>query len=351
VKILKKGTATRIVSLTLGAVVLAAFIYYVGLGNLERVLLQVNPALIVVMVGTQLLGFTFYAVAWYLLIRASGYKLPFLTCQGITFASIFASYTMPSGIFLEGVRCILGSKESGMSIGESTATVILHRILYVIGFLASTALAFLFLATNHQEMNSVLLQIIIVPVTVIVGLIVVVYLSFNPRKLLPLLDRALKLAKPLVKIIQAEEKTDGKAAQFLDDYHTSFRRMLSSKDYVMFSFASSLADWACSVLVLWVVLIALGFVTSIWVVIATMAVGKLIQMTPISVPGMLGIYETVITASLALLGTPVATAASAAILSRIVTSWLDIPLTGIAAYHYGYKTFSQLIDTPRGSTK
>jgi len=34
---------------------------------------------------------------------------------------------------------------------------------------------------------------------------------------------------------------------------------------------------------------------------------------------------------------PVAVAASAALLSRIVTFWLDLPVTGIAAYHYGYK--------------
>jgi uncharacterized membrane protein YbhN (UPF0104 family) len=34
---------------------------------------------------------------------------------------------------------------------------------------------------------------------------------------------------------------------------------------------------------------------------------------------------------------PVATAASAALLSRIVTTWLELPITGIAAYHYSLK--------------
>jgi uncharacterized protein (TIRG00374 family) len=339
---MNKAKATRIVSLALGIVVLVAFIYFVGVGNLERVLLQVNPALIAVMVALQLLGFTFYAAAWYLLIRASGYRLPFLTCQGITFASIFASYTMPSGIFLEAVRCLLGAKESGMKIGESTATVILHRILYVVGFLASTALAFLIIANGGQATPSVIFQIIAVPVIAIAGLIAVLYISFNPKRLLPLLDRILRFARPLINVIQSEAKTDGKAEQFLNDYHTGFRRMLSSRAYVLVSFGASIGDWACSVIILWVVLVALGSHPSIWVVVATMAVGKMIQMIPIAVPGMLGIYEAAITTSLSLFGTPVAVAASAAILSRIVTSWLDLPVTGIAAYHYGYKTFSQL---------
>jgi len=345
---INKAKVTRIVSLALGIVVLVAFIYFVGVGNLERVLLQVNPTLVVVMVALQLLGFGFYASAWYLLIRASGYRIPFLTCQGITFASIFASYTMPSGVFLEAVRCLLGSKESGMKIGESTATVILHRILYIVGFLASTACAFLIIASGHQVTLSVIFQIVIVPIIAIVGLIALLYISFNPKRLLPLLDRILRFAQPLVNVVQSEMKTDGKAEQFLNDYHTSFRKMLSLKSYVFASFGASLGDWACSVMILWVVLVALGSHTSIWIVVATMAIGKMIQMTPIAVPGMLGIYETAITTSLSLFGTPVAVAASAAILSRIVTSWLDLPVTGMAAYHYGYKTFGQ-IRTPNQS--
>ena len=339
---MNKGKATRILSLTLGIVVLVAFIYFVGIGNLERVLLQVNPALVVVMVALQLLGFTFYASAWYLLIRASGYRLPFLTCQGITFASIFASYTMPSGIFLEAVRCILGSKESGMKIGESTATVILHRILYVVGFLASTACAFLIIASGPRVTLSVFFQIIIVPTVAIAGLVTVLYLSFKPQRLLPLLDRILRFARPLVNVVQSEATIDGKAEQFLTDYHRNFRKMLSSSLCVFASFGASIGDWVCSVMILWVVLVALGVQTSIWIVVATMAIGKLVQMTPVAVPGMLGIYETAITTSLTLFGTPVAVAASAAILSRIVTSWLDLPVTGVAAYHYGYKTFAHI---------
>ena len=123
----------------------------------------------------------------------------------------------------------------------------------------------------------------------------------------------------------------------MDEYHISFRRMMSSRVHVAASFAASLGDWACSVLILWVVLTAVGSTVSLWIVVVTMAIGKMIQMTPIAVPGMLGIYETAITASLSLFGVPVAVAASAALLSRVVTSWLDLPVTGIAAYHYGYK--------------
>ena len=318
-----------------------AFIYIVGIDALWRVLVQVNPAIIVVMVAIQLLGFTFYATAWYLLIRAAGYRLPFLTCQGITFASIFASYTMPSGVFLEAVRCLLGAKESGMKLGESTATVILHRILYIIGFLASTAVALIALLMGGRITSSAVDELAVVPIIAVAGLALLLYLSLDPKRLKPLLDRVLRVAQPIIKIVQKEARTDGKADQILSDYQSGFQRMLSSRKHIAVSFAASIGDWACSVLILWVVLIALGTNVSLWVVIVTMAIGKMIQMTPIAVPGMLGIYEAAVTSSLSLFAIPVAVAASAALLSRIVTSWLDLPITGIAAYHYGYKLLSQ----------
>jgi len=251
---------------------------------------------------------------------------------------------MPSGIFLEAVRCILGSKESGMTLGESTATVVLHRVLYIVGFLASTSLAFMFLILGGRVTTSVIFQLAALPVLAVAGLIASLFLSLNPKIMQPLLDRALRLVQPVIKIVQKQGRMNGKAGQFLNDYHIAFRRMLSSRTHVAASFAASLGDWACSVLILWVVLVAVGSSVSLWVVLVTMAIGKMIQMTPIAVPGMLGIYETAITASLSLFGVPVAVAASAALLSRIVTFWLDLPVTGIAAYHYGYKALGATSD-------
>ncbi len=244
---------------------------------------------------------------------------------------------MPSGVFLEATRCLLGSKESGMRLGEATATVILHRILYIIGFLASTALALSALMIGGRITSSAIFELASVPIIAIAGLVALLYLSLDAKRMQPLLDRALKLAQPVIRVVQKEAQMQGKADQFLGDYQLSFRRMLSSRRYMAISFAASVGDWACSVLILWVVLLSLGSIVSIWVVMITMAIGKIIQMTPIAVPGMLGIYEAAVTTSLSLFAVPVPVAASAALLSRIVTSWLDLPITGIAAYHYGYK--------------
>jgi len=320
-----------------GILVLLALIYYVRIDAVERTIAQIDPAVIFVMVGLQVLGWVFYAGAWYVLIRTLGYKLRFLTCQGITFASIFVNYITPSGFFLEAVRCILGAKESGMKLGESTATVILHRILYVLAVLESTAVAILVLFVEGFVASSAIMELAIVPAIAVAGLILLLYFSFSPHSLEPFLDKLLRLIEPLIKVVKREANVEGKADEFLDEYRAGFSRMLASKSRVALSFFVSLGDWSCGVAVLWVILLGLNVNVPFWVVVITMAIGEMAQTIPIGVPGMLGIYEAAITASLSIFSIPIAIAASAALLSRVVISLLELPLTGIAAYHYGFK--------------
>lgn len=337
---IKRGTVTRISSFIFGIVVLIAFIYYIGISAIERILLSVSPLVIIAMVGLQFLSLTFYGAAWYVLIRSMGYKMPFLTCQGITFASIFAVYTMPSGVFLEAARCVLGSRETGMTLGESTATVLLHRILYIIGFLASGTFAMFGLLTMWRIDLVTLVQLSIIPTTAIVGLIALLYLSLDPKRIRPLLDRMLKFTLPIIRLVRKEAVVEGTADRFLDEYRVSFRKMLSAKRQICLSFAASIGDWICSVIILWLVLVSMGANASLWVAMITMAIGKMIQMTPIAIPGMVGIYEAAVTTVLAVFAIPIPIAASAALLSRIVTVWLELPVTGVAAYHYGFKLLS-----------
>jgi uncharacterized protein (TIRG00374 family) len=289
------------------------------------------------MVGFQVLGAVFYSGAWYVLIRALGHKIRFLTCQGITFASIFVNYVTPSGFFLEATRCILGAKTSGMKLAESTVTVIFHRILYIAAVLASTAVAIVALFVGGLITGSTIMDLAIVPVIAIAVLITLLYLSFSPNALRPILDRLLRLVQPLIKLMQKQANVEGKADEFLNEYRLGFRKILATKPYVALSFLVSLGDWSCGVAVLCVALLGLNFHASFSAVVITVAIGEMIQMIPIDVPGTLGIYEAAITATLSLFSIPVAIAASAALLTRVVTSLLELPITGIAAYHYDIK--------------
>jgi len=320
-----------------GIAVLVAFLFYIGIGTIVNTLLSVNPVAILLMFLLQLLGYGFYSAAWYQLILATGYRLRFPTCFGIAMASIFAVYVTPNGVFMEFFRCLLGSKEAVMPLGESTASVVLHRILYVVGFLAITSFGLFIVLSGNAIGPTSVLPLASILVATVVGLGALLYFSLDPKRISPLLNRLLKLAQPVIRLIQKEAVIDGKADRFLSDYDSAFRRMVTSRRGMVLSFLASLCDWSCSVAILWVALAALGVNTPIWDVVITISIGRMIQMTPIAIPGMIGVYEAAITTVLALFAVPVAIAASAAVLSRIVTVWLELPITGAAAYHYGFK--------------
>ena len=250
------------------------------------------------------------------------------------------SLTMPSGVILEASRCILCSRESKMALGESTAAVILHRIVYVVAFLMTMVMALVAIIVGQHLSNSMILQLSLLPVIALFGIGIFFYFSLNPNKIQPIVAFALRLAGPLINIVQRESRVSQRTEQFLTDYELSFRMMLASTRKLIVVFFISLCDWTCSLLILWIALTMIGPPISVWVIIVTLAIGEIIQMIPIAVPGMLGIYETGITTSLSLFGVPVAVAASAALLTRIVTSWLDLPLAGLAAYHYGYRALT-----------
>jgi uncharacterized membrane protein YbhN (UPF0104 family) len=124
----------------------------------------------------------------------------------------------------------------------------------------------------------------------------------------------------------------------------------SNRRDMLLSFLSTSGDWSCSAILLWGVLAALGYTASIWIVIITMAVGEMVQMIPIPVPGMIGIYETSLTASLITFSVPASVSASAAILLRLITSVFDIPATGYAAYRYGYRVLMKDLTSSKSAS-
>jgi len=337
---LKKASIVSLGWLLVGVVALLVFVDYMGANGLLLILSRVNLIAIFLLVSVELVGFLLYGTTWYILIRSAGHKIRFSMCQMITFASVFISFLTSSGFVLESLRVVLGSKEANMHTGESASTVILHRIVYIITVIVSTIAAMFALSIRGSLPRAEALQLEIASGTLIVLILLGIFLSSSPRFLRPLQSVTSRFIHPIVdhvKRLQAHE-ADWSVERFLSDYEDTFRRLLSNRHAMLLTFLSCSGDWSCSIILLWGVLATLGHIPSIWVVVVAMAVGEIVQMLPIPVPGMIGIYETTLTATLVTFNLPATVSASAAILLRLIQSVFDIPATGYAAYRYGYRT-------------
>jgi uncharacterized protein (TIRG00374 family) len=325
--------------LLLGILALLLFLNYIGVNASLLILSRVNPIVIALLVMVELVGFVLYGTTWCLLIRSTGHQIRFSTCQMITFASVFVSFLTSSGFMLEVMRVILGSKEARMRMGQSAAAVILHRVVYVITVLASSVAAMFVLSVRGLMSHVETLHLELVSGGLIAIMIASVFLSLSPSVIQPLQLVTSRITRQIMTHVQRLQKDEvsWSVEQFFTDYENTFRQLLSSRRTMSFSFLVSSGDWSCSIILLWGVLAALGHVASIWIVIIAMAVGEIIQMIPIPVPGMIGIYETSLAATLITFGIPAPVSATAVILLRLITSIFDIPATGYATYRYGYR--------------
>jgi glycosyltransferase 2 family protein len=347
---MKKSSMVRLGWLLLGILVLLFFIDYMGANGLLLILSRISPIAIVLLVFVELVGFLMYGTTWYVLIRSSGHRIKFSMCQEITFASVFISFLTSSGFILESMRVVLGSKEAEMHTGESASTVILHRVAYIITVLVSTVTAMLALSAKGWLPHAEAVQLELASGILIIIILVGVFLSLSPRFIQPLRSVTVRIIRPITVHLQRLQEHDPSwtVERFLTDYENTFRKLLSNRRDMLLTFLSSSGDWSCSIILLWGILGALGHVASVWIVVIAMAVGEMVEIIPIPIPGMLGIYETSITATLLTFNVPGPISASAVILLRLVTSVFDIPATGYAAYRYGYGVLmNKLSGSPR----
>lgn len=289
-------------------------------------------------------GLVLYGSCWYVLIRSAGLKIRFLSCISIALAGIFTCYITPSGFFMDASRVLLASKESDISIGDGAATVILHKIVFILGFVTYGLLAMTMLFASYGLSHYLavnVLGLIAVVTAGVVGLALVIVRGEKLRELMPGLYEGVqsRLQKMFSKYLPKAISSIGGVTR---DFRSTFRRLVRDPKAMLASYALSMAYWATSVMILYVVFLALGYHVSIWAIMLAISIGDFIQMTPIAIPGMLGVLEVVITTVLVMFGIPLSVAASATLLGRVATFWFDIPVTGVAASYYGVKYVTSL---------
>jgi uncharacterized protein (TIRG00374 family) len=291
---MKKSSIARLGWLFVGIIILLLFMDYMGVNGLLLILSRVSLVAVVLLVFVELVGFLMYGTAWYVLVRSSGHRIRFGLCQTITFASVFISFLTSSGFILESMRVVLASKEAGMRNGESASTVILHRVVYIITVMASTLAAILALSVRGWLPRAEAIQIEVASGALITITLVGVFLSLSPRFIQPLQSVTTRIVRPIASHVQRLQEHDvsWSVERLLTDYENTFKRLLSNRRAVLVTFRSTSGDWSCSIILLWGTLAALGHVASVWIVVIAMAVGEMVQMIPIPIPGMLGVYET-----------------------------------------------------------
>ena len=326
-------------SLAVGIILLAAFLYLVGLGQIMETIRAVNIRIMFLAFLLDMVGLVLYGSCWYVLLRSAGLNIRFRTSILIALAGIFTCYITPSGFFMDASRVLLASKESDIRIGDGAATVILHKIMFTLGFVTFGLLAMGMLLVSQGLSLSLAMNLLGVATLVVIGIIGIALLIAKADRLGHHTPSLVEGFRYLLGRICGKHypKILSSVSGLTNDFRGTFMKLLRSPKAILMSYTLALGYWTTSVLILYLVFLALGYNTSIWVIMLTISIGDFIQMTPIAIPGMLGVIEVVTTTVLVMFGVPLSVAASATLLARIATFWFDLPITGVAASYYGAK--------------
>jgi len=330
-------------SLIVGVVLLIIFLYLVGFAEVVKTIRSVDPMLMFLAFILDMAGLFLYGACWYALLRGAGLRIRFSTTISVALAGIFLCYITPSGAFMDASRVLLASKESKIRIGDGAATVILHKIIFTLGFVtyALLAMTMLFVTSgvSHSLFSSILLLALLV-IAGIAGMILFVVKADQLRRYAP--GPVERLKRIFYKVTRKYQRNVSSIGGFAGDFRRTFVKLLKAPSTLLVSYGLSLSYWTTSVLILYIVFLALGYKVSVWAIMLTITIGDFIQMMPIAIPGMLGVLEVVATTVLVMFGVPLGIAASATLLARIATFWFDLPVTGVVASYYGAKYMTKL---------
>lgn len=337
-----KRLITIVASYCIGLSIVISLLYYIGFDKLlGNIVDRLSYQIFLITLLLNILGLIIYAIIWHILLISTGSNIRFKTSLMSTWASIFTIYVSPTGFVLEILKIVLANREGKVPIGSGIAALTMQRIIYSISFTAIAVTSYMIAQYRYMIIGEMLGRVILALLAIASATIIT---------LIVLGQKADKLESIILKIYNRYQNNINKmilkynvneivnsVSSIVDDFKNSFETLKSKRYHLTIVFALTVFNWFLNVMILYLVLLSLGYVTSIWILMVIMVACEFVQMTPIAIPGMLGILETVMTIALQMFGIPLDIAITASILTRLATFWCDLPITATAASYYGVK--------------
>jgi uncharacterized protein (TIRG00374 family) len=323
--------------LILGMVILAIYIYLVGFWNIIAVISKLDLRIALAAVAIDILCIGLLTYSWKFLL--AGGRLRFPLAYEIILVSMFGDMMIPTGsISGEIMRISMTNKRTGISIGEVTCSVLLHRLLLGVTFGLVLGIAFMILT---------LFDLASIPMMIILGVIAItsmvtgafgLFASFNIERFDGLI---LKWSERIVKVIRFFRRgVEGEMIRAkISEGRTNFQRAicLVRKRNMIASTLVMLARWFLIALIPYLMFLSLGYPVKYEFILIISIFLSMVNLMPIGIPGLVGVMEVAMTAVFVAFGIPADIAASATLLTRLVVFWFELGLATLGASLQGVR--------------
>jgi len=329
-------TKLGLLCLLLGIAVLLVFLLVVGFDKVLAAIESVDPWQYSLAFLSVSIGLYFYALTWQALLRSIGQPPRLRVTTPIVLTSIFINFVIPTASTGgEAARAYLLSRKSDIDTGRSVASVLAHRIITLLPFTLSAAVGLTVLIVFNSATIPALWTILVFATTVasFAALILLAYFSKDVQALKKTATWMIELAARLLRsrrIRRRAESLKRSLSSALDSFQIAVSLMGAKKSNLALSILYAFLSWFFDAMVAFFVFYALGYSVTIPIILVVYAVGMVIQMFPLGIPGTIGVVEGVMYAMYASFGIPSEIALSAALLIRIPMFWYLLGLGAIA---------------------
>lgn len=328
--------------ITLAALAFLIIISWDQILEAFRELDSLNTWALLMMIPVQLVSYYGVAKLYHAFFVSQGEKVSMKVMYKIALELNFVNHVFPSGGVSGFSYLNLRLKQYGISGAKSTLAQILRFGMTFISFLVLLVVGIIALSLGSSAGGFIILITSTIIFATIVGAGLAIYIISKPSRIKAFvgwLPKALNWLFRTLHIAKREIINIPKLENSLEDLHTDYKVL--SKDTKL---VKQLLKWAlimniAEVLTVYLVYIAFGTFVNPGAVIIAYAVANFAGLIAV-LPGGVGIYEGLMTATLASAGVPRALALSATVIYRVLSMAFFLPV-GYYFYHQALKQGSK----------
>lgn len=293
-----------------------------------------NPLIYLVAIIFGMFDVLFFSISWRELANHLSIKMSVARAYLYVWYGIYVDTIVPAqSISGEVTRTYLCTRDKCGPFGKVVASLFTHRLLGMALNVVALISGIVLLCFGGNVNPLVFDSIIIVAVAIVGIMVLMALLSFKQEWTLKLVNFLTKITSkiPFGKLKLAEFKEE--AVEITEHFHESMKEFRNKPKAVGNSLFYLIISWFFSLSVPFLVFISLGHPESVSIILVTSAIFLAVKAIPIGIPFEVGLPEAVMTTLYILMGVSPALAATATILTRIITLWFRF-FIGFGAQQY-----------------
>jgi len=317
---LKIKISAPLIIISVSLIAYMIYVYSLGIDKVIETFKMISLTSLMLLALSIFVAIFFHGLAWHLILLGGGVdrqKVRFREVFGIVSIALLSGYIIPVGAVTELMRLVLTNKRLGLESSKTISTIMIHRI-----YVSSSAflMIFILLIARYIVLGKLNISFTELVIIIIYTLLVIIpNIGLTGFLGTGLFRKILGKIKSFLEEKYYKEKILFDPSYFVYEYKNSIKNIFLSK-YSLLSFLASAGEWLFLTTSMYILInsfmYGIGLLNAF---IIALFIQLIYWIMPVSVSGLAGFMEFIITLALQVLGISPYIAVSFAVTYRIVT--------------------------------